>query len=233
MFFPILFPPGPEPYIDDMTPSSRLHTLDSLPGSLPVFPLGGVLLLPRGRLPLHIFEPRYRAMVEDALRSDRLIGMIQPRSRSCGESLYPTGCAGRIVEFVDNEDGRYFITLSGVCRFSVAAALEPRAGYRRVVPDWSPWQTDLAPLPQSARVDRARLSPLLRAYLEQNEMSCRWDHIDGTPDEDLITCLAMICPFSPEEKQALLEARTGTERAGVFLTLLEMAVRDAGACSRH
>lgn len=222
-------------------PFSRLG---DLPTTLPVFPLTGVLLLPRGRLPLNIFEPRYLAMVEDALASrDRLIGMIQPRepgregmTRADGTipppaPLYGTGCAGRIVGFQETEDGRYLLTLQGVCRFDVGEELATTRGYRRVVPDFARWQGDLVPEASGATVgafDRDRLLRALRAYFAARDITTDWNAIADTPDERLITTLAMLCPFAPQEQQALLEYPTTTERGRAMIALIEMGMAGPG-----
>lgn len=219
-----------------MTDNPFAPPFESLPEILPVFPLEGVLLLPRGQLPLNIFEPRYRAMIEDALTSNRLIGMIQPRAGAAigaGEpALYETGCAGKITEFTETKDGRYLVTLTGISRFSIRESAEMRAGYRRVETNWIPWRHDLHAA-GCLNIDRERLTTMLRSYFALHAMSCRWEYVDDTPDEKLITCLSMICPFSPEEKQALLEAKTCRDRAGVFMAMLEMAVRQGGPCSKQ
>ena len=210
----------------------------SLPATLPIFPLAGVLLLPRGRLPLHIFEPRYVAMVEDALLGDRLIGMIQPfdpTSRDDAPVVYPIGCAGRITAFRDMEDGRYLITLSGLSRFRVGRELEGKHGYRRVEPLWADFIDDLREEPDRP-LDRSRLLGALPCYLEEHEIVADWETIKGAPDERLVTSLAMVCPFEPNEKQALLEAPTLGERAELLTSLVEMAVVDArrgGRCVCH
>ena len=130
-----------------MTGSGFSTEFYNLPASLPVFPLGGVLLLPYGRLPLNIFEQRYLAMTDDALRSERLIGIIQPTSETESQqktpSLYKTGCAGRITAFSETEDGRYLITLLGICRFNIEQEIDSTRGYRRVVPNWEPFRSDV------------------------------------------------------------------------------------------
>ncbi len=206
---------------------------DTLPSELAVFPLSGVLLLPRGQLPLHIFEARYVAMVEDALKTtDRLIGMIQP-TRAGSDALFPIGCAGRITAFEEQAEGRFVITLTGLCRFRVAREGVPGAGgYRRVMPEWAPYREDLMAA-GCLDLDRDRLTALLRVYLSRNEMTCAWESIARTPDERLMTCLSMICPFGPEEKQALLEAPTCRDRAALFMTLLEIAVQANESPVRH
>ena len=207
-----------------------------LPRELPVFPLTGVLLLPRGRLPLNIFEKRYLAMFDDAIGGDRLIGMIQPSDPGAGDiapPLYSVGCAGRITSFNESGDGRYLVALDGVARFRIVEELELRRGYRRVVADWSPYGADLAE--DGGSVDRHRLIELLQAYFRQHQLSANWEAIGQTPDERLVTSLAMICPFEPPEKQALLEAGCLSERAKLMMSLLEIAIAGHGdsAHPRH
>ncbi len=197
----------------------------ALPDDIPVFPLSGVLLLPRGSLPLNIFEPRYRAMVDDALKTHRLIGMIQPRQEN--GTLFRTGCAGKIVSFSEIGDERYEITLRGISRYHIAEELDPtKGGYRHVRPDWSAFACDRDPAAE-LNLDRERLSVLLHAYFDMQDMDCNWAAIDNASDDKLMTCLAMICPFDAGEKQALLEAACCKTRAALFMTMLEMATRDA------
>ncbi|PZP56150.1 MAG: peptidase S16 [Micavibrio aeruginosavorus] len=204
-----------------------------LPDIIPVFPLDGVLLLPRGHLPLNIFEPRYIAMVEDALRTNRLIGMIQPSAASSGPPpLFKTGCAGKIVQFQETEDGRYLITLKGVARFEVQHEVDSMRGYRQVRTDWSKFSEDFEKI-ESLGVNRSHLVELLQIYFEQNEMSIDWKLITAVNDEKLMTCLAMICPFTSGEKQALIEEPTCKARADLFMKLLEMAVRSECCSSKH
>jgi Lon protease-like protein len=204
-------------------------TYEQLPRTIPVFPLAEVLLLPRGRLPLNIFERRYLAMVEDALAADRMIGMIQPLEPAGTDrtpDLYNTGCAGRICRFEETEDGRYLIALSGVCRFTVVEELAPVSAYRRVQADWSDFLGDLDPVPDSG-LDRGRLLSALRGYFDVHGIEADWDALREAPDERLITCLSMICPFGASEKQALLEARDLAVRTEVLMALIEMG---AAAC---
>ncbi|HXV24136.1 MAG TPA: LON peptidase substrate-binding domain-containing protein [Alphaproteobacteria bacterium] len=202
-----------------------LSRFEDLPQTLAIFPLSGVLLLPRGKLPLNIFEPRYLAMTEDALKGDRLIGMVQPvEEGAAGDEppVFPIGCVGRITQFAETEDGRFLITLTGLCRFRIERELPLFCGYRRVAPDFSAFQSDFEP--ESARLDRARLLTALRVYLKLQQLSADWESIESAPDERLVTSLAMICPFSCREKQALLESTCLEERARILTTLLEMAV---------
>lgn len=203
-----------------------------LPEIVPIFPLSGVLLLPGGRLPLNIFEPRYMAMIDAALRADRLIGMIQPRApEESSMGLYHTGCAGRITSFEETPDGRYLITLTGVARFKIADELDQQNGFRRVRADWSPYPKDTE-TSDCLGIDRSHLHTLLESYFTLEGLSCNWETVADTPDNNLITCLAMVCPLDAREKQALLEAACCKERAGLFMTMLEMAVK--GSCGgRH
>ena len=208
-----------------------------LPSTIPVFPLSGVLLLPRGTLPLNIFEPRYLAMTEDALATpDRLIGMIQPTEPERGEkppALYSVGCAGRIASFSETDDGRYLITLGGVCRFSVSEEVATMRGYRRVVPDFARWQADLGE-PSATKIERDRMLAALKAYFTRTGMSADWNAITDSPDDRLVTTLAMFCPFEPQEKQALLECETLAERSATLIALLEMGTRgSAGEGAKH
>jgi uncharacterized protein len=198
----------------------------ALPAIIPIFPLAGVLLLPRGRLPLNIFEPRYLAMTRDALAGERLIGMVQPTDPGAAGSnppVYPTGCAGRITSFSETEDGRFLITLTGICRFHIREELPLLDGYRRVVPEWGEFASDVEDGPEPA-FDRQRLLRGLRGYFQQHQISADWDAIASVPGERLVTSVAMICPFEPSEKQALLEAPDLDERARMLTAIVEMAV---------
>jgi Lon protease-like protein len=203
--------------------------IDDLPRTLPIFPLTGVLLLPRGRLPLNIFERRYIAMFDDALAGERMIGMIQPSEPGAGDPappLFAVGCAGRITSFSETGDGRYLVTLDGVARFRITGELPLKRGYRTVKPDWSGFIGDLGE--EETEIDRARLISLLQAYFRQQGISANWEAINQAPDERLLTSLAMICPFEPPEKQALLEASCLGERTRLMMTLLEIAIAGHG-----
>ena len=183
---------------------------EELPATLPVFPLSGVLLLPRGKLPLNIFEPRYLAMTQDALGAGRLIGMIQPRRAddpAAVPELYEVGCAGRISQFGETDDGRFLITLTGVCRFAILGELASMRGYRRAQVDWERFRDDLAP-PPAIELDRDGLVERLKRYFDAQGIKADWNSIGATPDERLVTTLSMICPFEPGEKQGLLECPT-------------------------
>ena len=208
----------------------------TLPAILPIFPLTGVLLLPRGRLPLNIFEPRYLAMTRDALAGDRLIGMVQPSDPGASgdnPSVYPTGCAGRITSFAETEDERFLITLTGTCRFRIRDELPLLEGYRRVVPEWSGFARDLDSEHEPA-FDRERLMRGLKGYFQQHQISADWGAINSVPGERLVTSVAMVCPFEPSEKQALLEASDLNERARLLTAMVEMALMHrSGAGARH
>jgi Lon protease-like protein len=206
--------------------------LDDLPAEFAVFPLPGALLLPHGKLPLNIFEPRYLAMIEDSLESGRMLGMIQPDDMrpdgGTGPGLYRIGCLGRLSSFSETDDGRYLITLSGVIRFAIRAEIEMRRGYRRVQGDFSAFTNDLTdPSSAVALFDRAALLQALRAYFAHRGFDANWDAINQMPDDLLVITLSMVCPFEAAEKQALLEAGTPTERAQVLLTLLQIDTHEA------
>jgi len=210
-----------------------------LPDILPIFPLTGVLLLPRGRLPLNIFEPRYLAMTRDAMEGERLIGMVQPCEppiRAANPAVYPTGCAGRVTSFSETDDGRLLITLSGVSRFRIKEELPLLSGYRRIVAEWDDFADDRSP--DEAGFDRSRLTQGLRNFFTQRQVQADWSAIDQAPGEHLVTSIAMMCPFAPSEKQALLEARTLDERARLLTALIEMTLTapqsdPEGGVTRH
>ncbi|HAY48067.1 MULTISPECIES: LON peptidase substrate-binding domain-containing protein [Thalassospira] len=204
-----------------------------LPDVMPVFPLSGALLLPRGHLPLNIFEPRYMNMVADALGQDRIFGMIQPRPDQHKNyfmdpdhpEIFSTGCAGRITAFSETDDGRFLITLTGVCRFNVIEELPcTDGGYRTVRGDFSPWKDDLDIPADDTPINRDRLRIALEAYFAQHSLRSCWDTLADSDDEMLITTISMGCRLSPLEKQALLECTTLYDRGDMLTTLLEMAV---------
>ncbi|HEY1961912.1 MAG TPA: LON peptidase substrate-binding domain-containing protein [Rhizomicrobium sp.] len=201
------------------------RTLDDLPKTVAVFPLTGALLLPRGALPLNVFEPRYLAMVDDALESTRLIGMIQPtepEDQTLKPALSQVGCLGRITAFQESEDHRYQITLTGVCRFRVAEELTADTPYRQVTPDYSRFAGDLL-LDEASDLPRERLMSALKNYLARRDLKADWHSVMNAPPEHLVNALAMLCPFEPAEKQALLEAPGWNERVATLVALLEMS----------
>lgn len=194
---------------------------------IPVFPLSGALLLPRGTLPLNIFEPRYIQMVDDAMRGDRLIGMIQPRipeHLSAMPPLYDIGCVGRITSYSETEDARFLITLTGLCRFKIARELVADTPYRQIEAQYEPFKDDLSPPEIPLEEDeRARLLGALKGYLTQQHMRADWESIKNAPAEHLVNALAMICPFETSEKQALLEAPTLIARVETLIALISMS----------
>ena len=200
--------------------------VEDLPGEFPVFPLSGALLLPRGKLPLRIFEPRYLAMTEDSLGLGRMFGMIQPDATAAetrtGPGLFRIGCLGRISSFAETEEGHFLITLTGLIRFAVQSELEMRRGYRRVRGNVAPYLADLDLQQSAAEVPRQELLGVLRGYFTHRRIDANWDAIKRLPDDMLVVTLAMVCPFEPAEKQALLEVPTDAERATALLALLQM-----------
>ncbi len=199
---------------------------EDLPRVVPIFPLAGALLLPGGQIPLHIFEPRYCDMVRDSATTTRVIGMIQPRDpedRAEAPRIYPIGCLGGMTAFRETEDGRYFITLRGICRFSVVEEIETDSLYRQVLASYAKYRGDMQPS-GDPEVDRDRLMPALRDFLESFEVEVDWETLEQVPDESLVRSLAMTCPFEPSEKQALLEAASLGERSRLLTSLIEMAI---------
>jgi Lon protease-like protein len=201
-----------------------------LPEELPLFPLPRVILLPRIRFPLNIFEPRYLALTRAALSGSRLLGIVQRKQEGDGKSVFKTGCAGRIVSFSETDDGRYLVTLTGVSRFDIAEEL-PRdpQGFRRGRPNWTPYAADLAPEKESQSVCRDALTGALRVYFDMRGMSCaKWNEMEAMSCERLISTLSVVCPFDTAEKQALLEAATLAARARLLQSFLENEIRSAG-----
>ena len=204
-----------------------------LPVVLPVFPIGGAVLLPRGVLPLNIFEPRYLAMIRDAMAGDKLIGMIQPRGVHDDDrpDLFGVGCAGRITEFHETSDGRMIIALTGVARFAVAAELSVTTPYRQIAPDFGAFDDSGDPCPL-APAARSALETTLRAYLDAQGLSADWKAVGDADDESLVTTLAAVCPFDPVERQALLEARDLPARAATLTALMTFAQGSGGSDGR-
>jgi len=193
-----------------------------LPGHIPVFPLSGALLLPGGRLPLNIFEPRYLSMVRDAMaQPHRLIGMIQSFDESEDDRLYDVGCAGRISSYSETDDGRMLITLSGTSRFRILDCDDGAGGYHLARISWSEFKSDL--VPSEIEIGRDHLIDVLRHYFKLKGYSVDWDHIQDCEDEKLVSTLSMICPFEIPEKQALLESADLATRAELLIAILEMA----------
>ncbi len=204
-----------------------------LPDILPIFPLSGVLLLPRGRLPLNIFEPRYLNMTEDALGQGRMIGMIQPSEADIeakyeNPEVYKIGCVGRMISFAETGDGRFLITLAGVSRFQVASELSLHRGYRRVRAAYDAFADDRNEESEGI-ADRERLLTAVRDFFKAKEIKAEWKQIADAADESLVTTLSMVCPFDPREKQALLESNGLRARAELLTVIMELAVRGANS----
>lgn len=203
--------------------------LSDLPQLIPVFPLDGALLLPGGELPLQIFEPRYLNMVDDAMAGDRVIGMIQTRG---GERQRPhladVGCVGRITSYAETSDGRYLITLTGVCRFEAGEELDLRLPYRQLRANYDRFGDDLGrdEEAEAGEAARARFATALKRYLNQRELDIDWETANEAPLEALVNSLCMGLPFEPAEKQAFLEAPDLAGRFEILTTLLEIDASD-------
>lgn len=196
-----------------------------LPGTIPLFPLPGALLLPRGQMPLNIFEPRYLAMVDDALRDGhRMIGIIQPDPTHSGaiEKLYKIGCVGRITQFAESGDGRYLLELTGVARFVIEEELKVKTAYRQARVTFAPFADDFVPRKGEDEVDRKALLHALKDFMKANDLKADWDDIDKAPNEALVNALSMMSPYGPAEKQALLEAPNLKTRAELLVAITEI-----------
>jgi len=203
----------------------RYLSLEDLPATLPVFPLTGAVLLPRGELPLNIFEPRYLAMIDAALSGDRLIGMIQPTEHEDAvltPGLSRVGCAGRITGFRETDDGRILITLTGICRFRVVEELAVKTPFRQIRPDYAPFLGDLV-THSATDFPRERVVVALKSYLAQRDLKADWRSVMSAPPEMLVNALVMLCPLQPAEKQALVEAPGWPERVDTLVAILEMS----------
>ena len=204
-----------------------MMTPADLPATIPVFPLPGALLLPRARLPLHIFEPRYLAMLDDTLKTGhRLIGMVQPQDvpRSAEPRLHSIGCAGRVTAFSETEDGRYMITLTGISRYRIREEVTGFTPYRRAEVSWTGFERDLGQPEHDPGFDRRAFMEILCRYFAGEGLSTDWDSMKDAENELLINSLSMLCPFDPEEKQALLEAPCLKTRRETLVTLIEFAL---------
>lgn len=204
----------------------------ALPAILPIFPLTGVLLLPRGRLPLNIFEPRYLAMIDDALAGPRVIGMIQPDPARPGAeprpNLYNVGCVGRITQLAETGDGRYLIELTGVCRFRVEEELGVATMYRQCRVSYAGFADDFVARKGEDAVDRKAVLDALTAFLKANSLKADWQGIENAPNEALVNALAMMSPYGAPEKQALLEAPDLKTRAEILVAVTQIELAKAG-----
>lgn len=208
------------------------QSVADLSTAIPVFPLTGVVLLPRAQLPLNVFEPRYLAMIDAVLAGSRLLGIVQPDKRGLtdeGQSpkgklapLREIGTVGRLTALQETEDGRYIISLTGVARFRIEREHETREEFRQFDVDYRPFAADLAAEPDHADVDRVHLLNVLRSYLSSNDLTADWSAINSASTEFLVNTLAMIAPYGTEEKQALLQAEDLKARADILIALAEM-----------
>jgi uncharacterized protein len=207
------------------------HGPSDLPDVIPVFPLPGALLLPRGQMPLNIFEPRYLAMVDDALAGRRLIGMIQPDVRHKGSAahpvLYKVGCVGRITQLAESGDGRYLLELTGVARFEVQEELTVTTPYRQCRVSFAPFADDFIARKGEEEVDREAVLAALRDFLKANKLKADWQGIESAPNEALVNALAMMSPYGTPEKQALLEAKDLKSRAEILVAVTEIELAKA------
>lgn len=219
-----------------MAPAERYRTVADFPASIPVFPLAGALLLPRTLLPLNIFEPRYLKMVDDALRGERIIGMVQPsgeaaiaaeRDPEAKPKLSAIGCAGRLSSWTETADGRTLITLAGLCRFRITGELDAMTPYRQCTVSWDEFANDLTPEFGADKVSRERLLEILKAYLDTHGLQADWRAIKQSPNEALVNSLSVISPYGPREKQALLEAKTLEDRNQMLIALTEIALQQS------
>ena len=199
-----------------------------LPQVVPVFPLDGALLLPHGTLPLNIFEPRYLNMIDDALAAERIIGMVQtvPGGSRERPRLATIGCVGKITSFAETPDGRYLISLTGLCRFAVGQELLVQTPYRQIRADYGAFGTDLKPVTDDDGFDRVHFLGALKAYLDHRQMEIDWEAARDAPCEALVSSLAMALPFDKAEKQALLEAGTPSDRRAALIALMEIDAAD-------
>jgi uncharacterized protein len=210
-----------------MPMNAAYQSAGDLPAVIPVFPLPGALLLPRGQMPLNIFEPRYLAMVDDAFRSgQRLIGMIQPDAAHPGPenrpNLYRVGCVGRITQIAESGDGRYLLQLTGIARFRVEDELAVETPYRQCRVDYVPFADDFVARRGEDAVDRKSLLHALAEFLKANDLKADWEGIENAPNEALVNALAMMSPYGTAEKQALLEAPDLKTRAEILVAVTEI-----------
>ena len=203
-----------------------MFTLSNLPEAIPVFPLPRVILLPRYRIPLNIFEPRYLAMLDDVLKTrHRLVGIIQPRSEEEGETeLQAIGCAGKVIEFSETEDGRYLIALNGIIRFRVLEVISGFSPYLRGKMGWNEFEDDLKPVESMKEFDRNQFLKLSGEYFKLKGMTDQWERLKPAESERLVNLLSIICDFDIEEKQALLETPTLDDRREVLESLIRIAL---------
>ncbi len=208
------------------------HTLEELPKTIPLFPLNKVLLLPKAKLPLNLFENRYLHMLDYSLANNRIIGMIQPKEKVLKDSdiknpkLYEVGCAGRVTAFSETNDSRYELILKGLCRFRIIREKKVINGFRSANVEWEEYQKDFDALSLLGQKKRKDFESLLKIFLEKISINADWEMIETTNDEDLVNMISMCCPFDVSEKQALLEAKSLEERLNVLTSLMQMGLND-------
>ncbi len=202
--------------------NARYLKSGDLPDAIAVFPLAGALLLPTGQLPLNIFEPRYLAMFDAALTGNRLIGMVQPALGESDANLASVGCLGRITSFAETGDGRYIVSLTGICRFRLLEEKDTHNPFRifRI----APFIADLSARDEEDAVDRAALLTAFKAYLDANKLEADWESVERASNLTLVNSLAMMSPFGPAEKQALLEAPDLKTRAETLIAITEIVL---------
>ena len=224
-----------------MSLTETYRSTDDLPKQVPIFPLAGALLLPRAHLPLNIFEPRYLQMVDDAMRGDRIIAMVQPNTaegiQAQGDanvkpSIYRTGCAGRITSFSETGDNRFLISLTGICRLHLGMEVEKQTPYRICKADFNSFADDLSPGRGEEEVDREALLVAFRKFLDANGMQADWDEVNETPTEVLVNTLCVLSPYDAADKQAMLEAGTLKARCETLIALTEMVLASHGPSRR-
>jgi Lon protease-like protein len=204
--------------------NGKFRNISDLPPVIPVFPLSGVLMLPHSQLPLNIFEPRYLNMFDDAMANHRVIGMIQtvPGSDRTRPDLVKVGCLGQINSFSETSDGRYEIILTGLCRFHIAEELSVLTPYRQVRADYRSYEDDFLPLEDRSDFDRPKFLAALKSFLDHQGLEIDWSGAKAAPSEPLVTSLAAALPFSPAERQALLEAFSPADRREVLMALMQI-----------
>lgn len=200
--------------------SPHMQTFDRLPPSLPIFPLNNAMMFPGGNLPLNIFEPRYVNMLKDAMRSDQLIGMIQPRDDSEKAVLFDVGCAGRITRYEESQDGRIEVVLTGLCRFKIQEELASTRGYRLVVPDWTAFDCDYDVQEPASEIATISFKTALKSYFNENNMEADWTMLERLDVEELANSLFSFLPITQEDKQLLVEIDTFAERLTAFTAVL-------------
>ena len=217
------------------TVSRFFPRFDDLPLTLPVFPLENIIVMPGAELQLSIFENRYLNMVTDVLKTHHMFGMVQPDATKKGDpqSLYLTGCAGRITAYSETADGRILLTLTGVIRFDISEELAATRGYRVIVPDWSRYASDLNQQVESDIRDRSRLTSALGRYFRNRNMEPDWEGLERIPVAQLVNTMATLLPIGTAEKQAILEAQELAMREQIFVAALEMSLQEESGAPRH